>query len=173
MQVWPQVDESLDPAALGADRLPGHGIECLEDAATDVAKSLASVHFTLKSERFTLNLPSLRESRRRFPTRRKQPVAEWVERQSCEVGPPRLRHQPPRDAPSAGRCQSVPGFPNQEQCVLPRSACRYPRPEWCLEFEGTEGLAYRRLHSQLGVAANGHETLHPELAPDGVTDRRT
>ena len=28
VQVWRQVDESLDPAALGADRLPGHGIEC-------------------------------------------------------------------------------------------------------------------------------------------------
>src|SRR5688572_27676298 len=27
VQVWRQVDESLDPAARGADRLPGHGIE--------------------------------------------------------------------------------------------------------------------------------------------------
>src|SRR6187200_1701027 len=27
VQVWLQVDESLDPAACGADRLPGHGIE--------------------------------------------------------------------------------------------------------------------------------------------------
>ena len=27
VQVWRQVDVSLDPAARGADRLPGHGIE--------------------------------------------------------------------------------------------------------------------------------------------------
>ena len=50
VQVWRQVDVSLDPAARGADRLPGHGIECLEDAATHLSKSLPSVHFTLKSE---------------------------------------------------------------------------------------------------------------------------
>src|SRR6478735_10383282 len=34
VQVWLQVDESLDPAARGADRLPSDGIERLKNAAS-------------------------------------------------------------------------------------------------------------------------------------------
>src|SRR6478735_7514235 len=34
VQVWFQVDESLDPAARGADRLPSDGIERLKNAAS-------------------------------------------------------------------------------------------------------------------------------------------
>ena len=51
VQVWLQVDETLDPAARGADRLPGHGIERLKNAASHLSESLPRVRFTLESDK--------------------------------------------------------------------------------------------------------------------------
>ena len=50
VEAWLQVNESFDKAACGGDRLPGNGIEGLEDGAIVIAERLPRIHFTFKSE---------------------------------------------------------------------------------------------------------------------------
>ena len=79
---------------------------------------------------------------------------------------------------SKGRCVSRPmpmgaGFPKPKAMRpstfgLPLSSSRLMSGV----LDGIERLAYRPLQSQLGVAAQLHETLQPDLALDGVTERR-